>query len=360
MEKQSKYILLKKFYNNKKVLVTGANGFKGLWLSFILKTFGCEIFGIGIKNKNYLFSNYINLERNIKFSEIDIRNYKCLKKYINKIKPDIIFHLASESLVTDCNNNPKIAYDTNVMGLVNLLETYRVLDQKKITQINIVTSDKCYLPQNKKNYSENDILGGNDIYSATKSCQEMIAKSYYESYFKKEKKILISTFRAGNVIGGGDYSKDRLFVDISKVLDNNKQIKIRNKNSTRPWQHVLDCLNGYLNTAMYCHNNKINFSNWNFAPSYKSMSVKYIVDYLVKKKYLKKKQVIYVKNFLKESLYLNLNSKETQKKIKWKNVFNFEKTIEETILFYIEINKLKNKNNLLTSFLESKIYNFYK
>ncbi len=131
MEKKSKYILLKKFYKNKKVLVTGANGFKGLWLSFILKSFGCEIYGIGIKNKKFLFSKYINLKKNINYTEVDIRNYKILKKYIHKIKPDIIFHLASESLVSDCNKSPQIAFSTNTMGLVNLLEVYKNLKEKK-------------------------------------------------------------------------------------------------------------------------------------------------------------------------------------------------------------------------------------
>ncbi len=142
-------------------------------------------------------------------------------------------------------------------------------------------------------------------------------------------------------------------------MRNHKKILIRNKNSTRPWQHVLDCLNGYLKTSMYCQNKKIKFSNWNFSPNYKSKSVRYIIEYLIDKNYLKKNQIKFVKNYLKESLYLNLSSKKTQNKIKWKNTFSFERTIDETILFYIEIDKLKNKHNLLVNSLENKINNFF-
>ncbi len=186
MEKKSKNILLKNFYKNKKVLVTGANGFKGLWLSMVLKTFGSDIYGIGIDKGNYFLSKYINLKKNIKFKEININDARRLQQYILKINPDIIFHLASESLVSDCNNFPKKAIQTNILGLVNLFEIYRESHLKKKIQINIITSDKCYLPQNKKKYSENDRLGGADVYSASKSCQEIVTKSYYESFSKKK------------------------------------------------------------------------------------------------------------------------------------------------------------------------------
>ncbi len=359
MEKKSKTFLLKKYYKKKRVLVTGANGFKGIWLSLILKTFGAEVYGIGIFNKSYLLSKYLKLENIINYKNLNINNQLHLKRYVNKIKPDIIFHLASESLVSSCHENPINAFNTNVLGLVKFLEIFKSLKSKKKLILNIVTSDKCYLPQSKKKYQEHDSLGGYDIYSASKSCQEIVVKSYFESFFKKNKNIFLTTFRAGNVIGGGDYALNRLFPDISRVLNNKKIIKIRNHRSTRPWQHVLDCLNGYLQTTIYCDLNRIAFSNWNFSPSYKSMSVKNIISLLIKNKSINRKQVVFINNFIKESLHLNLNNKKVTKLIKWKNKFNFKQTVIETINFYIEINKNKKNPILLMKSVEKKISNFF-
>ena len=359
MEKKSKNFLLKKYYKNKKVLVTGANGFKGSWLSLILKNFGANVYGIGINKKEYLFSKIIKINKLINYQNLNINNEKKLKNYITKLKPDIIFHLASESLVGECNYDPKNAFNTNVLGLVNFLEVFKERKNNKKLIINIVTSDKCYSPQAKKEYHENDNLGGHDIYSASKSCQEIVTRSYYESFFKKNKKIILTTFRAGNVIGGGDYAPNRLFPDIARALNNKTRVKIRNPKSTRPWQHVFDCLNGYLNTTIYCDKNNIQFSNWNFSPSYKSMTVEKIIYLLISKKLINKDKVLLVKNFIKESLYLNLSNKKVIKLTNWKNKFNFNQTVIETINFYKEIeNNKKNLSSLLNS-IQNKIKNFF-
>ena len=359
MEKKPKNILLKTYYNKKKVLVIGANGFKGTWLSLILKSLGANVYGIGINKKEYVFSNLIKIKKIINYKNLNINHHKQLEKYIRNIDPDIIFHLASESLVADCNLDPKNAFDTNVIGLVNLLNIFKIKKKRKKLIINIITSDKCYYPQNKRKYRENDNLGGSDIYSASKSCQEIVSRSYYESFFKDKSNIILTTYRAGNVIGGGDYAPNRLFPDIARTLNNKNFINIRNPKSTRPWQHVFDCLNGYLNTTIYCDSKKLQFSNWNFSPSYKSMSVGKIISLLISKKLIDKSKVRFVKNFIKESLHLNLSNKKVIKLTKWKNKFNFTQTIIETISFYLEINKNKTKPAVLLKSAQNKIDNFF-
>ena len=328
-------------------------------MSLILKNFGANVYGIGINKKEYLFSKLIQINKLINYKNLNINHEKKLKNYIKRLNPDIIFHLASESLVGDCNYNPKNAFNTNVLGLVNFLEVFKEKKKNKKLIINIVTSDKCYSPKAKKEYHENDSLGGYDIYSASKSCQEIVTRSYYESFFKKNKNITLTTFRAGNVIGGGDYATNRLFPDIARALNNKIKVKIRNPKSTRPWQHVFDCLNGYLNTTIYCDKNKIQFSNWNFSPSYKSMTVKKIISLLISKKLITKDKVSFVKNFIKESMYLNLSNKKVIKLTNWKNKFNFNETVIETINFYKEIEENKKKPSSLLNSAQNKINNFF-
>jgi len=334
MEKKSKEILLNSFYKNKKILITGANGFKGLWLSIILNEYGSKIYGLGIKAPEYSLFNKLKLEKKIKFSFLDIRNKTKLKKYISKIKPDIIFHCASQSLVTDGFKNPSKVIETNVLGLSNLFLCTKDIKRKLI--INIITSDKCYNPKNKK-YVESDSLGGVDIYSASKSCQEILAKAYYETYLKDKKNFVITTFRAGNVVGGGDFGRNRIFTDIQNSIFNKKKLFIRNYNSTRPWQHLFDCLNAYLITTYICNKKKINFSNWNVASNNNSKSVKDVISYLIKKKFIKKKNVVFRKNFLKESKYLSLNPKKIYRETFWRPKFNFEKMILDCISCYKDI-----------------------
>lgn len=359
MEKKSKNILLKNFYKNKNILVIGANGFKGSWLSLILKNFGANVYGIGINKKEYIFSKIIKINELINYKNLNINNEKKLKNYIIKVNPDIIFHLASESLVAECNYDPKNAFNTNVLGLVKFLEIFKTRKKNKKIILNIITSDKCYSPQAKKEYLENDSLGGHDIYSASKSCQEIVVKSYYESFFKKNKNIVLTTFRAGNVIGGGDYSPNRLFPDIARSLTNTSKVKIRSPKSTRPWQHVLDCLNGYVNTVIYCDKKNLKFSNWNIAPTYKSMSVKKIILFLISRGQFNKNKFVFVKNSINESLHLNLSNKKITRLTTWKNKFNFKNTVIETINEYKEIEKYKNKHLLLLKFINNKINNFF-
>ena len=238
-----KYILYN-FYKNKKVLVTGATGFKGSWLSYWLHILGAKVFAIGYtpnKNKNLFYS--LNLHKKININILDIRNKKKLNYYINKIKPQIVFHLAAQPLILESYKEPYKTYEVNTFGTLNILEICTKFSFVK--SLICVTSDKCYESNfSTKGFKETDRLGGVDPYSGSKAAAEIIIKTYTESF--KKKKLGIASARAGNVIGGGDQSQNRLIPDIVNCLNKRKKIFIRNPDFNRPWQHVLDPLYGYL------------------------------------------------------------------------------------------------------------------
>lgn len=347
-----------RFYSKKKILITGVTGFKGAWLALILKLFGAQVFGIGIKKKEYKFFNFLKLSSKIRFYNLNINNYKKLKEIIEKVQPDIIFHLASESLVVRCNFFPKKAITTNILGLTNLFLVLKDLDIKKKIIINVVTSDKCYEPNDKKSYTEDDSLGGFDVYSATKSCQEILSRSFYQSYFKEKKNYFFVTLRAGNVIGGGDYSPYRLLPDIIRSLNNKTRLNIRNLFATRPWQHIYDCLNGYLLACRYCFSHNINYSSWNFGPKKKSIKVLDILKILIRKNFIKKSNVLINKNLVNESINLSLNSNKARRFLKWKTKFSYNQAITETFQVY---NLIKNfsYNILLYKEINKRLYNYF-
>ena len=361
MEKKSKKFPLN-FYKNKKVLITGANGFKGFWLSIMLQNLGAKVSGIGISGKDFKILKKIYLEKKISFKILDINNITGLKKFIKVFKPDVIFHLASESLVYNCHVNPIKAINTNIIGLANLLFSIKELNSQKKLSLNIITSDKCYLPQKKKSYKEEDRLGGNDIYSSTKACQEILTKSFYKSFFLSNKKIFINTFRAGNVIGGGDFSHNRLIPDIYRSLKFNSKLLVRNKNSTRPWQHVLDTLHGYLLATEYSFRNNKPFSNWNFSPNTTSYRVIDILNTLIKNDYLNKKNIIYVKNIVNETKNLELNSKKANRILRWKSLYSLKKAIIDSFEVYkildAKINK-KTKYQILSKRVQNFLIKIY-
>ena len=346
-------------YKNLKILITGNTGFKGTWLSHWLLRMGAKVIGIGLSpEKDSILYKELNLKRRVKQYIIDIKKFDKVDQIVKKEKPDLIFHLAAQSIVSSSYKDPLKTFQSNILGSANLLEAFR---KNNIPSMVYITSDKCYLNLDlKKDYKESDELGGLDNYSSSKASAEIIFSSYFHSYFKnKNKHLSLATARAGNVIGGGDMKVNRLIPDIVKSIKNNKKILIRNPYSTRPWQHVFDCLNGYLNTTIYCDKNNIQFSNWNFSPSYKSMTVEKIIYLLISKKLINKDKVLLVKNFIKESLYLNLSNKKVIKLTNWKNKFNFNQTVIETINFYKEIeNNKKNLSSLLNS-IQNKINNFF-
>lgn len=339
--------MIKKFWKNKKVLIIGHTGFKGGWLTIILSLFGAKVYGIALKPETKPnFFNLVNLKKYlVKDLRINIENYKTLNKEIKKIKPLIIFHLAAQSKVRDSYTSSLDTIKTNILGTTNVLEIFR--NYPFINSLLITTTDKVYKNiNNKRSFTEKDELGGDDIYSASKSAVEIIANAYNKSFFIKSKKKSIICLRAGNVIGGGDWTKDRIIPDCIKAIDNKKQIIIRNPKSIRPWQHVLEPLFGYIIIAENTFKNK-NKSDiaFNFGPRISNcVNVKTLSELLIKSLRIKKK-IIYKKsrdNFY-EKKYLLLNSKKVNQKIKWASKFNMEETVRLTADWYREY---FNKNNL--------------
>jgi len=266
---------MRKLFNNvfegKTVLVTGHTGFKGSWLSIWLTELGANVLGYALEpyTRDDIFV-VAGVERKIKSNFGDIRDFDKLKGIFDKYHPEIVFHLAAQPLVRLSYQQPKITYDTNIGGTVNLLECCRACDPVKVI-IN-VTSDKCY--ENKEwvwGYRENDALGGYDPYSSSKACSEIITASYRSSFFKVGNKFL-SSVRAGNVIGGGDWREDRLVPDCIRALKKGERVGVRSPCSVRPWQHVLEPLSGYLLLASRMFQDGEKYSGaWNFGPYHGSV-----------------------------------------------------------------------------------------
>ena len=327
---------LKKFYKNKKVLVIGHTGFKGSWLTACLKNYEARVFGISNKiptiPSNYLVSK-INKSINKDFRE-DIRNYASLQKKINTIKPDIIFHLAAQALVKESYSNPYCTWTTNLFGTLNLLEILKNSEFKKKLSIVIITSDKCYKNINqRKGYKENDILGDYEPYGATKAAVEILFHSYFQSFLRNKKKLNLATARAGNVIGGGDWSDNRIISDLFKSISKKEVLNIRYPKSTRPWQHVLEPIYGYLFLGLELAKEEklVNGESFNFGPDFKKNYS--VVDLLSQiKKYLPKLKWKLDKNKNKEheAGLLNLDCSKSKKILGWKNILNFDETVNMT------------------------------
>jgi CDP-glucose 4,6-dehydratase len=259
------------FWRNKKVFLTGHTGFKGGWLSTWLSEMGSNVTGYSLlPNTEPSFYSKLNVSSIITESIIgDIRDFNNLKNKIMKSQPEIIFHLAAQPLVRSSYYDPITTYSTNVMGTVNLLQIIRDVSSVKV--VVVVTTDKCYENNNWVwGYRESDPLGGSDPYSNSKACCELVVDAFRKSYFMslpRSEGLAISTARAGNVIGGGDWSNDRLLPDAFHHFEKDKPLPIRNPNAVRPWQHVLEPLSGYLTLAEAMYNNQDAFSSaWNFGP----------------------------------------------------------------------------------------------
>ena len=261
--------LFNNIYSGKKVLITGNTGFKGSWLTIWLLKLGAKVYGIskGIPTNPSIFKT-LDLESKITYYQEDLRNLDALKNIVNEIKPDFVFHLAAQPLVVTSYLDPIDTISTNVIGTAHILESLRHSNHPCVGVI--ITSDKCY--DNVEwvwGYKETDALGGKDIYSGSKGAAEVIIKSYYHSFFKDTQKsnTRVLSARAGNVIGGGDWADYRIVPDCIKAWSNNKKVDIRNPNATRPWQHVLEPLSGYLASAEALYNNiHLNGENFNFGP----------------------------------------------------------------------------------------------
>lgn len=260
----------KDFWTGKRVFITGHTGFKGSWLSIWLASLGANVKGYSLSppTKTNLFEEarvyeYLQSEIN------DIRDRDKLKKSIESFQPDVVFHLAAQPLVRYSYNNPIETFETNVIGSVNLLEAVRTC--KSVRALVNITTDKCY--DNREwvwGYREDDPLGGYDPYSSSKACSELVTAAYRQSFFYDADSAGIASARAGNVIGGGDWAEDRLVPDILRSFEGKSALEIRNPNSIRPWQHVLEPISGYMKLAESLWTDKERFSGaWNFGPNYR-------------------------------------------------------------------------------------------
>jgi CDP-glucose 4,6-dehydratase len=326
---------LHKTFTNKKILVTGHTGFKGSWLTLFLKRFNAKLYGISLNalNKNDHF-NTLNSRSYIKTSIININNLKKTRNEIKKINPDFIFHLAAQPLVRESYKNPIDTWTTNVIGTLNLLKSSLVC--KNLKGILVITSDKCY--ENNEwiwGYRENDTLGGHDPYSSSKAGCEIAVKSFYNS-FLKEKKISLCTVRAGNVIGGGDWSKDRLIPDIFESIKKKKKILIRNPKATRPWQHVLDCTYAYILLAQKMLKSKKNnfYDCFNIGPEISSN--KNVISLIKEYKKINHEINFKIKNKknYKEAQFLYLDNSKIKKYLDWQPALNYKKSLLYTFNWY--------------------------
>ena len=330
------------FLKDKKVLITGHTGFKGIWLSLICNMFGAKVIGISKNFKNNKkFYNEI-CHHNYRNYIFDMRDKNGLKRVLDNYKPHFIFHLAAQALVVESYNDPYETFNNNFISSLNLLEVCRKINFK--TNLVFITSDKSYKNVEKKaGYKETDEIGGYDPYSGSKSSIEMLLKSYQKSFFYnlKKNKIRIAVARAGNVIGGGDLSENRIIPDAFKCWSKKNKLLIRNPYSTRPWQFVLEPLFGYLLLAKNLNKKKFVGENFNFGPK----SKKHISTLLLIKKlnyfsinFIKNNSYYFNKiknNKFKESNLLQLDSSKAYNELKWKCLLNIDKTLEYTANWYI-------------------------
>jgi len=340
------------FFKNKKVFITGHTGFKGSWLSFILDLYGARVKGFS-KKPNTSPSLFNNLNYSDRFFSIigDINDFNHLKKEIRDFEPDFIFHLAAQPIVIDSYEDPLDTYHTNFNGTLNLLESIRKINRE--CNVVIITTDKVYKNnENKIPFQEDDMLGGKDPYSASKSASEILISSYSESFFSNHM-INISTARAGNIIGGGDWSKYRLLPDIIRSCFENSELIIRNPNSVRPWQHVLDPILGYLDLARNLSIKPEIFNGaWNFGPDEKDpISVNDIIEIVKTNGELFN---IKIENDIsdKESKYLQLDITKSKVILNWTPKWNAETAIEHSIKWYRGFYNNISANDLITNDLK--------
>jgi CDP-glucose 4,6-dehydratase len=344
----------KQFWKKKKILITGHTGFKGSWLSVFLNTIGSQVSGIALNpvGKNNFFNN-AKIKKIFK-NDIrhDITDLKLLKKSLKKIKPEIIFHLAAQSSVIESFKNPIDTIKSNVLGTASIIEAIKF--DKNVKCLIIITTDKVYQNyKTKKIFKEGAMLGGDDVYSGSKASCEIIVNSFRKSFFKNSN-CKIATVRAGNCFGGGDWTKDRIVKDALECFTNNKNLTLRMPEATRPWQHVIEPLYGYLLLAEKLSSKKGNLfaKAWNFGPNIsQNMKVINLVK-LIKTKIKTNSKIVIKRKFKKinkkfssfESKYLNIDSTNVFRALKWSPSLSIINAVNLTVEWHQTFMK---KGNLL-------------
>lgn len=320
-------------YQNKAVLVTGHTGFKGSWLCLWLKQLGANVIGLS-KDIPSSPSHFELLNIGITDLRGDVADANTVRSVMQTYKPDVVFHMAAQALVRYSYSHPSETFRSNVMGTVEMLNNALAEDAVKAF-VNI-TSDKAY--ENREwvwGYRENDPMGGFDPYSASKGCAELVTSSFRNSFFSKTNKLLASA-RAGNVIGGGDWAADRLVPDICKAAAEKQIVKIRNPHATRPWQHVLEPLSGYLLLGQkLLEGDKAAAEGWNFGPADENTcDVKRVVDALAKHWPNVRYEIDDKGEKPHEANLLRLDCSKAHQRLQWKSVWNFDQTVEKTAAWY--------------------------
>ena len=320
-------------YKDKKVIITGDTGFKGSWLAIWLLSMGADVVGISLPPQNSR-DNYVvcGLSERLTHMDQDIRDHDALCKIFDEYSPEIVFHLAAQAIVLEGYQDPLKTYSTNFMGTVNVLEAIRHTESVKAGVI--ITTDKCY--ENREwvyGYRENDRLGGNDPYSASKAACEMAIASYIHSFFNDASSANIASVRAGNVIGGGDWAENRIVPDCVRALEKNEPIIIRNPKAVRSWQHVLEPLSGYLKLASLLYTDGKEFTGpWNFGPSSKNMvTVKELAEKVIENWGHGEISCQSENNKFSEANLLHLDISKAVNKLKWQPKLDFADTVSYTI-----------------------------
>lgn len=341
------------FWNNKKVFLTGHTGFKGSWLSLWLQSAGAKLVGFAL-NPPTTPNLFSDAKVNAGMTSIigDVRDLEFLKKSLAKHQPEIVIHMAAQTVVRTSYDSPVETYSTNVMGTVNILEAVRFTPSVKVV-VN-VTSDKCY--ENKEvewGYRENDALGGYDPYSNSKACSELVTSAYRDSFFSTNSNVAVATARAGNVVGGGDWTKDQLIPDIFRALLENKPIRLRSPKAVRPWQFVLEPLDGYLTLAEHLWKGGDRFAEaWNFGPAYDDAKP---VEWIAKKiseLWGSGSIVLELSPQPHETGYLKLDASKAAARLGWNPKLPLSKALEWIVEWYAAYQKKANMAELTRQQIE--------
>jgi len=327
---------LNQFFTKKKVLITGHTGFKGSWLAFLLNELGAVVMGVALPPAT-LDNHFdlLGLEQKIKHVVGDIRDASFLASTMNEFKPEFVFHLAAQALVRPSYDDPATTFSTNVIGSVNLLDAVRQC--KSVRSLVYITSDKCY--ENVEwiwGYRENDQLGGRDPYSASKAAAEIVFSSYARSFFKQRPLLGSATTRAGNVIGGGDWAVDRIIPDCIRAIEVGDPIRLRNPSATRPWQHVLEPLSGYLLLAARLYEEPQSWGgSWNFGPfNHEVRTVQNVAELIISHLGKGSIEIIKSETQVHEAHLLQLNCDKAHQLLGWYPRWHVDKTLEATALWY--------------------------